>query len=341
MKIGNFLLAVCPAAFLAVVLSAGLGCSDSSPDSDKSARSPTVVEATIPEKAPPRDALPAARTETYEHTDGDRVTRVPVRTYPARNDGDSSPKDLDYPPDSRPFRTVLETENLIVARFPEYTQWSRFSANGYAVLDKPSGETVLIDPGIGSVRMMRFWVKRQKAKVAAIVATHGHIDHTGGVRALKQAYPKAVFAVPEADADWMRTPDPEHFAGIRAPLPPPPDRTLRDGDALAFGNLALDVVATPGHTVGSVCLSLPEEHLLFSGDTLLYRSIGRTDLPHALSQAELLVSIKRNLGAFDDETRVLPGHGRKTTLGDERRQNRYLLSNLEKKRPPKTEKRTP
>lgn len=258
--------------------------------------------------------------------DGDRMTPVPIRTYidktPTREQKEAVK--IDFPPDAFPYATILSTPECSVVRFPEYKQRTRFSSNGYGVLDMETREALIIDPGIGSVRMMRFWAEREKANVVAIAVTHGHLDHTGGVMALKQSFPKAIFYAPKEDAEWMGKPDPKNFSGVRAELPPPPDRLIGDRDIIEAGALVFDVIHTPGHTGGSVCLSLPDRKILFSGDTLFYNNIGRTNFSHSLTMHDEILSIITKLGDLPDDTLVLPGHGKKTTLGTERRENRYI-----------------
>lgn len=260
--------------------------------------------------------------EPLEMVDGDRVT---LREPPQELAEPLPPPDIiDYPPDALPFQESLRRDGVLVVRFPEYTERERFSSHAYAIVSPADKHTLILDPGIGSVRMIRFWAEREGADVRVIAVTHGHLDHTGGVGPLKETWPQAEFMAPKEDADWMGEMDLLNFGGLRASPPPPPDRLLQHGDLIRVGDLVFDVIATPGHTKGSICLSLPEERLLFSGDTLFHRNIGRTNFPHSLTTDELVQSIKTALGKLPDDTLVYPGHGWPTVLGDERRENPFL-----------------
>lgn len=272
----------------------------------------------------PPDPAPAQaqEREPLEVVDGDRVT--PREAPPELAEPLVPAEVIAYPPDAQPFQDSLTREGVKVVRFPEYSDRERFSSHAYAILSPADRHTLILDPGIGSVRMIRFWAEREGADVRVIAVTHGHLDHTGGVGPLKETWPEALFVAPKDDADWMQEMDLLHFGGLRASPPPPPDRLLVHGDLIRVGNLVFDVIATPGHTKGSICLYLPEENLLFSGDTLFYRNIGRTNFPQSLTLPDLIQSIRSALGKLPDDTLVFPGHGWPTNLGDERRENPYL-----------------
>ncbi len=242
------------------------------------------------------------------------------RTKPAAKTGPEPP------PDASMYLSVLDTPTVHIVNFPEYPKWDRMSSHGYGVLDRATQTALFIDPGIASVRMMRFWAEQEKARVVAIVVTHGHLDHTGGVAALKADWPEAAFIAPSKDADWLQKPDPAISKRIHADLPPKPDRRVDDGDVIDIGETTLAVIATPGHTVGSVCYYEPELGVLFTGDTLFHYNIGRTNSAHSLTKLELIQNIRTAFANLPDKTMILPGHGPNSRLGEERKGNAYLTN---------------
>jgi hydroxyacylglutathione hydrolase len=189
--------------------------------------------------------------------------------------------------------------------------------------DELSGEAIVIDPGDEIERVQEI-LARHHLKVKYIIATHTHIDHIGGLEKLQRATGAAAM-MHEADFPMYRD-----LGGLASLLGVPPpavadvDNFLKDGDKLRWGSLALDVMHTPGHSPGSLCMHMPgEQARIFSGDTLFSGSIGRTDLWGG-SLPEILKSIQESLLPFPDDTPVFPGHGTRTTIGDERAHNPFL-----------------
>lgn len=170
------------------------------------------------------------------------------------------------------------------------------------------GEAVVVDPG-AQVRKILKAVRDMD--VLAVLVTHGHHDHVGGVDAFL-AEANVPFMAPEADEALVRN----HVSAE-------PARLLRDGDRLEFGLLSLDVIATPGHTPGSCCFYAPD--VLFSGDTLFAGGVGRTDLPGG-SGDELFAAIRERIFTLPDETVVYPGHGEITTVRREEDSNPFFGS---------------
>ena len=192
--------------------------------------------------------------------------------------------------------------------------------NTYIVGCKESGQCILIDPGAQADLILQK-VEEAGFTVALIVNTHGHGDHNGAVRQIKERT-GAEFRIHQADVRIMAAS--MSWAPMMIPdyqIPPPPDGFLSDGDELDVGGVTLRVLETPGRTPGSVCFY--GEGTVFTGDTLFKGSIGRFDLDGG-NGPQLLASIESRLLTLPDETVVMPGHGGESTIGDERRNNPFL-----------------
>jgi len=188
--------------------------------------------------------------------------------------------------------------------------------------DENSREAMVIDPG-DNVEQVLAILKRHGLTVKQIVITHAHIDHIGGAAKLKRitgapvllnANDQALLKMLDVQASWL---------GMRPPENTAIDASLTTGDKLHTGTLVADVLHTPGHTEGSVCLYFAAEKKLIAGDTLFAGSIGRTDLPGG-SYKKIMESLHGPVLALPDETIVVPGHGPLTTIGDERETNPFL-----------------
>ncbi|HML03755.1 MAG TPA: MBL fold metallo-hydrolase [Candidatus Bathyarchaeia archaeon] len=198
--------------------------------------------------------------------------------------------------------------------------------NCYVIWDEKSEETVVIDPafsteGEGKRTVLRL-IETRNLSVRFIVNTHGHADHTCGNGTVKKAT-GAPILVHEFDAPLLGVSGQEWASlfGIRL-TSPPADKILREGDKIAIGETTLNVLHTPGHTLGGI--SLATEDSVFVGDTLFKGSIGRTDIPGG-SYEQIIKSIKEKLARLPDNFVVYPGHGPTTTIGEEKRTNPYLL----------------
>jgi glyoxylase-like metal-dependent hydrolase (beta-lactamase superfamily II) len=188
--------------------------------------------------------------------------------------------------------------------------------------DEHTLDALVIDPGADIARILAV-VARHNLSVRQILVTHAHIDHIAGALALKQStgapilYSKAdlpLVAMMDLQAGWL---------GVATPDVLPPDHSPANTEKLMVGDLQAEVIHTPGHTEGSMCLYLPAEHLLLAGDTLFAGSVGRTDLPGG-HHGTLIRSIRERLLPLPDETLVVPGHGQETTIGEERASNPFL-----------------
>ena len=200
-------------------------------------------------------------------------------------------------------------------------------SNAYLVKDKKS---ILVDAGSPG-EADKILAAVQKAGVntrdiALLLHTHGHFDHVFGAQFVCDTY----HLQPEMCADEVPTylqaaEQMRMFLHRDFPLTlPSVGNTFKDGDLITFGNHQLRVIETPGHTPGGVCFYCEAEKLIFSGDSLFCHEIGRCDLPGG-NEAQLIRVLKEKILSLPSDDNVLPGHGVATTIGEEKRGNRYLL----------------
>ena len=194
--------------------------------------------------------------------------------------------------------------------------------NCYLVADAATKLAVIIDPGDEANRIAQA-VEQAGVKVTEILCTHGHIDHAGAVADLQTAL-SVPFAIHPGDRGWI-----DHIVesaltlGLPRPGIPQIDRDLAHDQPVPVGNITGRVLHTPGHTEGGCCFYFHDQRIVFVGDTLFVRSIGRTDLPGG-SKPSLLRSIRQQLLSLDDDVTAFSGHGPPTSIGAERRTNPYL-----------------
>ena len=188
--------------------------------------------------------------------------------------------------------------------------------------DDEAGEAIVIDPGDEVGRIHRL-LNQRGLILKQILVTHAHIDHVGGALKLKRQTGAPIFLnvsdlpllkMMAMQAAWL---------GVDTPETAPPDESLAEGLSVGLARFPATVIHTPGHTQGSVCLHFAPLKMVIAGDTLFAGSIGRTDLPGG-NYGQIIDSIHSRLLALPDETRVLPGHGPETTIGEERRGNAFL-----------------
>lgn len=194
------------------------------------------------------------------------------------------------------------------------------AANCFILGCEKTREAVVIDPGDEADRIL-LKLARHKLTVKSIIDTHGHFDHVGANREMKEAT-GAELLIHEADAPMLGFLSQMAASfGMRMENSPPPDRTIAEGDEIPFGTLSVKVLETPGHSPGSI--SLLADQAVFVGDTLFAGSIGRTDFPGG-SYPQLIAAVRAKLFTLDEALRVYPGHGPATTIGHEKRTNPFF-----------------
>ena len=197
---------------------------------------------------------------------------------------------------------------------------SMFETNCYIVRADSNRDCAIIDPGDEAERIITE-IERQRLVPKAILLTHGHGDHCGGVNDILKSYHIPLYAGKGEEA-LLLSAERNMSAAVGNPVTcNMPDRLLKEDDTVAIGDIAFRVIQTPGHSPGGVCY-LHENHL-FCGDTLFYGSVGRTDFP-GCSHEQLISSIADKLLNLPDETICYPGHGPTTTIGFERTNNPFL-----------------
>ncbi len=193
--------------------------------------------------------------------------------------------------------------------------------NCYLYACPETREAVIIDPGDEAPRILET-IQELQLVPKYIINTHGHFDHICAIDAVSAVYPVPL-AIHAKDVPLYS----DRLTSERFGLPLPlvkrkPDILLQEGDDLSFGTLTLQVLHTPGHTRGSISLLSPS-YCVFSGDTLFYRGIGRTDLPGG-SYEQIEQSIRNKLYTLDDDLVVFPGHGQPTTILEEKSENPFV-----------------
>jgi len=202
-----------------------------------------------------------------------------------------------------------------------------FFKNGFVLGCEQTREAVLVDPG-DEVDQLLAYAEQHSLAIRHILLTHAHVDHVTGVADAKRALGVSIYL--HRDDLFLYEDVVEHGAmfGLSVKPQPPIDVFYSPGQVISFGDYEVRPHHTPGHCPGGVCLQVGRKQTagkqLFVGDTLFAGSIGRTDLPGG-DYATLINSIRTVLFSFGDEAEVYPGHGPKTTIGQERRTNPFLV----------------
>lgn len=199
-----------------------------------------------------------------------------------------------------------------------------YQTNCYIMLSNEAAkDCLIIDTGLEADELVDF-LQRHNLNPVAAVLTHGHIDHIIGLIALRGRFPNVKVYIHKLDAG-MLTGEKDNLsslAGVSLRCEPA-DVALEEGNVIELANIKLDVIHTPGHSPGGICLYSKDEGVVFAGDTLFADSVGRTDMPGG-NTSQLIKSIKEKLCTLPDETVVYPGHGPATTIAQEKANNPFL-----------------
>lgn len=200
-----------------------------------------------------------------------------------------------------------------------------FAENSYIAHRPGRADAIVVDPGFEPDLILDY-LRERGLTVAAILNTHGHVDHIAGNAALKGAFPDAPLIIGRGDAPMLTDAMLNMSGVVGVPVTSPPaDRLVDEGDVVEYAGIRLEVLEIPGHSPGHVVFVLREEPpVVFGGDVLFAGSIGRTDFPGG-SMPQLLAGIRAKLWPLPEATVVYPGHGEPTTVGTEKATNPFLL----------------
>jgi glyoxylase-like metal-dependent hydrolase (beta-lactamase superfamily II) len=209
----------------------------------------------------------------------------------------------------------MQVDNLVLGAF---------ETNCYVLRHDPGvSQCLVIDTGLEAGPLVDF-LQTHELDPAALILTHGHADHIAGVVELRKNFPIVKVYIHRLDSD-MLTGEQDNLSMLAGGVfrAEPADSLLQEGDVLEQADIKLEVLHTPGHTPGGICLYCRQQGIVFVGDTLFAGSVGRTDFP-AGSMTQLIKSIKEKLFALPDETVVYPGHGPTTTIAREKAYNPFV-----------------
>lgn len=212
---------------------------------------------------------------------------------------------------------VLQIENVMVKQLV----LGMVSTNCYIVCNQDTKEAVVIDPADSSEQIIAV-LKQEGLKLAAILLTHGHFDHVYAASALREKYHVRIYAHKE-EKELLEDAHMNYSYEVGRPVFVNADCFVEDKEVLTLAGMKITCIYTPGHTEGSVCYYWNAYRFLLSGDTLFLESLGRTDLPTG-SGRKIIESIKNKLFSLEDDIVVFPGHGDKTTIAYEKKNNPYV-----------------
>ena len=199
-----------------------------------------------------------------------------------------------------------------------------YQTNCYVLRNSAAAiDCLIVDTGLEAGELVDF-LRKHKLNPVAVVLTHGHVDHITGLAEVREKYPGTKVYIHKLDAEMLTGASSNISALMGQPFSTAPaDFACEQGDVIESAGIKLEVIHTPGHTPGGVCLYSSDDGIVFVGDTLFADSIGRTDFPGG-SMGRLVKSIKEKLLTLPDDTVVYPGHGPTTTIAQEKAHNPFL-----------------
>jgi hydroxyacylglutathione hydrolase len=217
---------------------------------------------------------------------------------------------------------MYQQQNLKIEKFV----FNDFEQNTYLVYSEKSKEAIIIDPGNSNAfeddELERF-IREQNLRLTKIINTHGHIDHIFGIAFLKEHFnPDFYFPSPDLPL-LLNVRLQSEMIGIPTPKVVQPDFDLHQFETFQIDDFTIEVIKTPGHSPGGTSVFIKELKKIFTGDTIFFESIGRTDLWGG-DEKLLLDSIQSKIFTLDDDIEILPGHGPSTTVGHEKKYNPFL-----------------
>jgi glyoxylase-like metal-dependent hydrolase (beta-lactamase superfamily II) len=198
-----------------------------------------------------------------------------------------------------------------------------FQVNNYIIACEETRSAALIDAGEEGFNHIDDYIEANNLKLDYLLVTHGHLDHVAGANYLQKTKKIPVYINYEDNFLLDVLEGQLSMYGMSPSKPPKNTTPIKDGDTLQLGKIKIEVIATPGHSPGAVCYYMPEEKVIFTGDTVFADSVGRTDLPGG-SYDQLIQSIKEKLLILPDDVTIYPGHGPATMLGKERQNNPFF-----------------
>ncbi len=204
-----------------------------------------------------------------------------------------------------------------------------YQTNSYVINEDGRNDCVIIDTGLEN-NSLSSYLSQERLRPAALLLTHGHLDHIKGVETLRKEFAEMKVYIHKDDADMLADPEANMsaYSAIYSNFTTDPaDELLEDGQKLSLAGMNFEIFHIPGHSKGGIAVYVPDENVVFTGDCLFAGSIGRTDFPgcqEARCRQQLIDGIKEKLLPLDENTRLFPGHGPATTIRCEKKNNPYI-----------------